>query len=83
VDSDVVGRQKAESRSQWQGVRLEESALWGARGSVLGPILFLVFINNLHVKVALLTVICKFVDDTTIGQVMRRDQDQEPAGQPK
>jgi ribonuclease P/MRP protein subunit RPP40 len=32
--------------------------------SLLGPILFLVFINNLDVQAALVTIVQKFADDT-------------------
>jgi hypothetical protein len=44
---------------------------------VLGPILFLVFINNLNVQTELLTVLKKFADDTKLAQVIKTDQDRE------
>jgi ribonuclease P/MRP protein subunit RPP40 len=45
--------------------------------SVLGPILFLVFINNLDVQTALVTIVRKFADDTKLGQVVKTDRDSE------
>jgi hypothetical protein len=47
------------------------------QGSVLGPVLFLIFINNLDVQAALVTIIRKFADDTKLGQVVKRSQDAE------
>jgi ribonuclease P/MRP protein subunit RPP40 len=41
------------------------------QGSVVGPILFLVFINNLNVMANLITVIKKFAHDTKLGQVVK------------
>jgi hypothetical protein len=47
------------------------------QGSVLGPILFLIFINNLDVQAALVTTVKKFADDTKLGQIVRTDKDRE------
>ncbi len=44
---------------------------------MLGPILFLVFINNLDVQAALVTLVRKFADDTKLGQAVRTDSDRE------
>ncbi len=51
-----------------------ESVLLGAsmpQDSVLGPILFLVFINNVDAIAQLVTVLRKFADDTKQGQVIK------------
>jgi mannose/fructose/N-acetylgalactosamine-specific phosphotransferase system component IID len=45
-------------------------------GSVLGPILFLVFFNTIDVQAALVTIVQKFTDDTTLA-VMRLVQDRK------
>jgi hypothetical protein len=47
------------------------------QGSILGPILFLVFIKNLDVQVELLTVVRKLADDTNLRQVTRTGKDQQ------
>jgi hypothetical protein len=45
------------------------------QGSVLGPILFLVFINNLDLVVELIEQLKKFADDTKMGQTVSNDAD--------
>jgi hypothetical protein len=47
------------------------------QGSVLGPILFLVFINNLDVMASMVTVLKKFADDTKLGHVIKSLADSE------
>ncbi len=37
------------------------------QGSVPGPILFLIFINNLDAMAQLITILKKFADDTKLG----------------
>ncbi len=39
-------------------------------GSVLGPVLFLIFINDLDSAVQLIDIIRKFADDTKLGQTV-------------
>jgi ribonuclease P/MRP protein subunit RPP40 len=58
--------------SGWRGVL---SGL--PQGSVLGPILFLVFINNLDAMVQLITIIRKFADNTKLGQVIRSQAERD------
>ena len=43
------------------------------QGSVLGPLLFLVYINDLDVGVS--SKISKFADDTKIASTVQGDQD--------
>ncbi len=39
------------------------------QGSVLGPILLLIFINNLDAMAQLITIVKKFTDDTKLSQL--------------
>jgi hypothetical protein len=45
------------------------------QGSLLGKVLFLVFINNLDAQVAVVTTVKNFADDTKLGQIVRTDHD--------
>ena len=45
------------------------------QGSILGPLLFLIFINCLDDTANLITILRKFADDSKVGQVIRSDED--------
>ncbi len=45
------------------------------QGSALGPILFLIFINDLDAEVAMVDIVRKFADDTKLGSSLETDLD--------
>ena len=47
------------------------------QGSVLGPLLFVVFINDIDEAVETVTIIKKFADDTKLGHVVLNRSDSD------
>ena len=46
------------------------------QGSVLGPLMFIIFINDIHNAVQDISIIKKFADDTKVGQEIKSEDDQ-------
>ena len=47
------------------------------QGSVLGPLAFVIFINDLDYEAGLITIINKFADDKKLGQRISSEEDKD------
>ena len=47
------------------------------QGSVLGPLAFVIFINDLDYEAGLITIINKFADDKKLGQRISSEDDKD------
>jgi len=70
LDKVMVVRQMVESVSGWYIFELEKGVEWCSQGSVLGSVLFLIFINDLDNAIS--NNLLKFTDDTKVRAVDNR-----------
>ena len=76
IKSWLTGRTQ---RTVLNGKQSDWAEVWSGvpQGSVLGPVLFLIFINDIDFIKYLITVIKKFADDTKLGQKVTNDSDRQ------
>ena len=63
--------------TKWILFRMVQGWVRSTQGSVLGPLAFVIFINDLDDCIKQLTIVNKFADDTNLGHRIESDQDRE------
>jgi len=75
--------------TEWLSGRMQRTVLNGSfsewcevlsgvpQGSVLGPLAFIIFINDLDAETSLISIMNKFADDTKLGHKVNNDTDKE------
>ncbi len=67
MNKELVVRQEAVCGPKWQKVYMERGSVWSSSGSVLGPIRFLIFINDIDDEARNFDLLQKFSDNTKLA----------------
>jgi hypothetical protein len=71
----VAHRKAIEGVPKCKILKLGRNAIRSASGECAGPILFLIFINDLDTVVRIVEIVKKFADVTKIGQRVASDRE--------